>query len=34
VYLDVPLDWDVIGEHVRDAYRVVAPKALAASVGV
>jgi predicted DNA-binding protein (MmcQ/YjbR family) len=33
VYLDVPLDWDVIGEHVRDAYRVVAPKALAASVG-
>jgi hypothetical protein len=32
VYLDVPVDWDEIGEHVRDAYRTVAPKALATTV--
>jgi hypothetical protein len=28
VYLDVPLDWDEIGEVVADAYRYVAPKKL------
>jgi hypothetical protein len=33
VYLDVPLDWDEIDEHVRDAYVTVAPARLAASVG-
>jgi hypothetical protein len=30
VYLDVPVDWDRIAELVEDAYRVVAPKRLAA----
>ncbi|WP_018657146.1 MmcQ/YjbR family DNA-binding protein [Actinomadura flavalba] len=30
VYLDVPVDWDEIAEIVTDAYRVVAPKRLAA----
>jgi predicted DNA-binding protein (MmcQ/YjbR family) len=29
VYLDVPVDWDHIGEIVADAYRTVAPKSLA-----
>ena len=28
VWLDVPVDWDEIGEIVLDAYRVVAPKRL------
>ncbi|ETK31369.1 MmcQ/YjbR family DNA-binding protein [Microbispora sp. ATCC PTA-5024] len=32
VYLDVPLDWDEIGEIVADAFRQVAPKTLAARV--
>ncbi|WP_239103535.1 MmcQ/YjbR family DNA-binding protein [Microbispora corallina] len=32
VYLDVPLDWDEIGEIVADAFRQVAPKTLAAGV--
>ena len=32
VYLDVPLDWDEIEAHVRDAYRTIAPKALASLV--
>jgi hypothetical protein len=30
VYLDVPVDWDEIAFLIRDAYRVVAPKRLAA----
>jgi predicted DNA-binding protein (MmcQ/YjbR family) len=30
VYLDVPADWDQIADLVVDAYRVVAPKRLAA----
>ncbi|MFL6261802.1 MAG: MmcQ/YjbR family DNA-binding protein [Thermoanaerobaculia bacterium] len=30
VYLDVPADWDQIADLVADAYRVVAPKRLAA----
>ena len=30
VYLDVPVDWDEVAEIVREAYRVVAPKSLAA----
>jgi hypothetical protein len=29
VYLDVPVDWELIEELVRDAYRTVAPKRLA-----
>jgi len=33
VYLDVVLDWDEIGEIVLDAYRVIAPKSLLASLG-
>jgi hypothetical protein len=32
VYLDVPVDWALIEELVRDAYRVVAPKRLAAAL--
>lgn len=32
VYLDVPVDWDVIAEVVEDAYRVVAPKRLLAQL--
>ena len=32
VYLDVELDWDVIGDLVEDAYRVIAPKALVAQL--
>jgi hypothetical protein len=32
VYLDVPVDWDEIAELVADAYRVVAPKRLAAQL--
>jgi hypothetical protein len=32
VYLDVPVDWDQIAELVVDAYRVVAPKRLAAQL--
>jgi len=31
-YLDVPLGGAELGAHVRDAYRTVAPRALAASV--
>lgn len=30
VYLDVPVDWDEIADLVEDAYRVIAPKRLAA----
>jgi hypothetical protein len=30
VYLDVPVDWDEIRDLVEDAYRMVAPKSLAA----
>ena len=33
VYLDVVLDWDEVGEIVLDAYRVIAPKSLLASLG-
>ena len=32
VYLDVPVDWEEIAEIVEDAYRVVAPKQLIASL--
>jgi hypothetical protein len=32
VYLDVPVDWDEIGDLVVDAYRVVAPKKLVAEL--
>jgi hypothetical protein len=32
VYLDVPVDWGLIEELVRDAYRTVAPKRLAAAL--
>jgi hypothetical protein len=32
VYLDVPADWDQIADLVVDAYRVVAPKRLAAAL--
>jgi predicted DNA-binding protein (MmcQ/YjbR family) len=32
VYLDVPVDWDEIAALVTDAYRVVAPKRLAAQL--
>jgi hypothetical protein len=32
VYLDVPVDWDEIGEIVADAYRMVAPKKLVAEL--
>ena len=32
VYLDVPVDWDLIAELVRDAYRTVAPKRLVAAM--
>jgi hypothetical protein len=28
VYLDVPVDWDLVAELVREAYRVVAPRRL------
>jgi len=31
VYLDVPVDWEEIGELARDAYATVAPKGLAAA---
>jgi hypothetical protein len=31
-YLDVPVDWDDIADLVEDAYRVVAPKTLVASL--
>jgi hypothetical protein len=34
VYLDVPVDWIEIAEVVSDAYREIAPKRLAARVGV
>jgi hypothetical protein len=33
VYLDVDVDWTEIGEIVLDAYRVIAPKSLVASLG-
>lgn len=29
VYLDVPIDWDEVGDLVIDAYRMVAPRRLA-----
>ncbi|WP_086669331.1 MmcQ/YjbR family DNA-binding protein [Lentzea kentuckyensis] len=32
VYLDVEVDWDVIGDLVEDAYRVIAPKTLVAQL--
>jgi predicted DNA-binding protein (MmcQ/YjbR family) len=32
VYLDVPVDWDVIADVVDDAYRAVAPKKLVAEL--
>lgn len=32
VYLDVPLDWDEIGDLVVEAYRTVAPKKLVAEL--
>jgi hypothetical protein len=32
VYLDVPVDWDEITAIVREAYRMVAPKRLAAQL--
>jgi hypothetical protein len=32
VYLDVPVDWDEVAELVADAYRVVAPKRLQATL--
>lgn len=32
VYLDVPLDWDVVADLVEDAYRVIAPKTLVAQL--
>lgn len=32
VYLDVPVDWDEVGEIVTDAYRMVAPKKLVAAL--
>jgi predicted DNA-binding protein (MmcQ/YjbR family) len=32
VYLDVPVDWDLIAELVRDAYREIAPRTLSALV--
>lgn len=32
VYLDVPVDWAEIGEIVEEAYRMVAPKRLAAEL--
>ena len=32
VYLDVPVDWGLIEELVRDAYRTVAPKRLATAL--
>jgi hypothetical protein len=32
VYLDVPADWDQIGELVTEAYRVIAPRTLAAKL--
>lgn len=32
VYLDVPLDWDVVADLVEDAYRVTAPKTLVAQL--
>ena len=30
--LDVPIDWDVVEDLIRDSYRMVAPKALADQV--
>jgi hypothetical protein len=32
VYLDVPVDWDEVGEVVEDAYRAIAPKTLSAQL--
>jgi len=32
VYLDVPVDWDVLADVVDDAYRAVAPKKLVAEL--
>ena len=32
VYLDVPVDWDVIADLVEDTFRMVAPKRLAAEL--
>lgn len=33
VRLDVDVDWDEVGRIIRDAYRCVAPKSLAAQLG-
>lgn len=33
VRLDVPVDWEEVGELVADAYRVIAPKRLVAQLG-
>jgi hypothetical protein len=32
VYLDVAVDWGAVAEIVEDAYRMVAPKSLAAAL--
>ncbi len=32
VYLDVPVDWDEVGEVVEDAYRTIAPTSLSAQL--
>jgi hypothetical protein len=32
VYLDVPVDWEEVAELVTDAYRMVAPRRLAAQL--
>src|SRR2546425_9742495 len=32
VYLDVPVDWDLISDLISDAYRTVAPKRLLAAL--
>jgi predicted DNA-binding protein (MmcQ/YjbR family) len=33
VWLDADVDWDQVGELVRDAYRLIAPKKLKAQLG-
>ena len=30
VYLDVPVDWDEVGDVITDAYRQIAPKRMLA----
>jgi hypothetical protein len=32
VYLDIPVDWDEVGEIVVEAYRAVAPRTLVAQL--